>query len=115
MSDWTIEYLEEARTDLEHLNRSQQLQVLKAIIKVSANPLPTTESGLGKPLGNRLSANLAGYLEIKLQKAGLRIVYRLMRDDQKIRIIIISVRDYDTVYKMAHKRIKLILNSQLAL
>jgi len=47
---WIVEYLEEAEKDLKELDRSQQLQVLKSIKKVSANPLPNTEGGFGKPL-----------------------------------------------------------------
>ena len=103
---WAIEYTNEAESDLKSLDRSQQLQVLKAIDKVSENPLPQSEGGYGKPLGNRMSANLAGYLKIKLLKLGLRVVYSVVRDKNIMRIIIISVRDDDTVYKLAKKRIK---------
>ncbi len=106
MSEWSIEYTKEANDDLMDLDRTQQLLVLKAIKKVSSNPLPNSEGGLGKPLGNHLSAKLAGYQKIKLKKAGLRVVYRLVMDDHIMRIIIISVRDDDTVYKMAQDRIK---------
>lgn len=35
--DWAIEYKTEAQKDLKLLDRSQQIQVLKAIRKVSAN------------------------------------------------------------------------------
>jgi mRNA interferase RelE/StbE len=106
MSEWAIEYIKEASDDLKELDRTQQLQVLKAIKKVSANPLPNSEGGLGKPLGNHLSTKLAGYLKIKLLKAGLRVVYCLVMDKNIMRIIIISVRDDDTVYKMAQDRVK---------
>jgi mRNA interferase RelE/StbE len=40
---WTIEYLKEAEKDLLGLDHSQRLQVLKAIEKVSENPLPNHE------------------------------------------------------------------------
>jgi mRNA interferase RelE/StbE len=99
---WTIEYLKEAKTDLQELDHSQQLFVLKAIEKVSTNPLPSTEGGLGKPLRNEL----AGYLKIKLVRLGLRVVYRLIRDKQSMRIIIISVRSDEKVYKLAQERIR---------
>jgi mRNA interferase RelE/StbE len=82
------------------------MQVLKAIQKVSANPLPNTEGGLGKPLGSHLTSKLTGYLKIKLQKLGIRVVYRLIRNQNTMRIIIISVRDDDTVYRMAQERLK---------
>lgn len=76
MSAWRIEYIKAAEKDLLALDHSQQLQVLKAIEKVSANPLPTNEGGLGKPLGSHSGNNLTGYLKIKLLKLGLRVVIR---------------------------------------
>ncbi len=102
---WIVEYLEEAEKDLKELDRSQQLQVLKSIKKVSANPLPNTEGGFGKPLGSHLSANLAGYFKIKLLKLGIRVVYSLVREKSVMKIIIISVRDDEKVYKIAQERI----------
>ena len=106
MSEWSVTYAKEAVNDLKSLDRSQQLQVLKAIKKVSENPLPNSEGGYGKPLGNNLTSKLTGYLKIKLVKVGLRVVYTLVRTENTMRIIIISVRDDDTVYKMAQERIK---------
>ena len=106
MSEWAIEYTKEAVADLKALDRTLQLLVLKAIEKVSANPLPNSEGGYGKPLGNHLSSKLAGYMKIKLLKAGLRVVYGLVREGSIMRIIIISVRDDETVYKLAQERIK---------
>ena len=106
MSKWKGEYTKEAADDLKDLDRSRQKQVLKAIDKVSENPLPNTEGGLGKPLGNHATTKLAGYLKIKLKSVGLRVVYRAARDDKKMRIIIISVRDDSEVYKMAQERMK---------
>lgn len=106
MSSWQIEYIPAALEDLRSLDRSQQLQVLKAIEKVSANPLPNSEGGLGKPLGSHSGANLTGYLKIKLLKLGLRVVYRVVRENSVMRIIVISVRDDEAVYKLARDRIK---------
>ena len=106
MSSWQIEYIPAALEDLRSLDRSQQLQVLKAIEKVSANPLPNSEGGLGKPLGSHSGANLTGYLKIKLLKLGLRVVYRVVRENNVMRIIVISVRDEEAVYKLAKDRIK---------
>ena len=106
MSGWSIEYIPEARNDLRALDRTQQMQVLKAIEKVSANPLPNTEGGLGKPLGSHSGNNLTGYLKIKLLKLGLCVVYKVVREDNAMKVIIISVRDDETVYKMAKERIK---------
>lgn len=104
--DWIIEYTKGAENDLKSLDRTQQLQVLKSISKVSANPLPKAEGGYGKPLGNHMSSKLSGYLKIKLMKLGLRVVYGLERKGNIMKIIIISIRDDETVYKMAQERIK---------
>lgn len=101
---WTIKYLKEAVKDLEGLDRSQQIQVLKAIKKVSQNPLPNYEGGYGKPLGNHSDKKLAGYCKIKLLKLGIRIVYGLVKENEVMRIIVISIRDDETVYKLAEKR-----------
>ena len=103
---WIVEYLKEAETDLKGLDHSQQIQVLKAIKKVSANPLPNTKGGYGKPLGNQASSKLAGYLKIKLLKLGIRVVYRLVEEKGIMRIIIISVREDEKVYKLIQERIK---------
>lgn len=104
--DWVVEYLKDAETDLKGLDHSQQIQVLKAIKKVSTNPLPNTKGGYGKPLGHHLTSNLAGYLKIKLLKLGIRIVYRLVEEKGIMRIIIISVREDEKVYKLIQERLK---------
>ena len=104
--DWKTEYLDEAKGDLEGLDLSGKMQVLKAIKKVSANPLPQSEGGYGKPLGNHQSSKLSGYFKIKLLKLGIRVVYGLVRERDTMKIIIISVRDDETVYRMAEGRIR---------
>ena len=49
MSAWRIEYIKAAEKDLLALDRSQQLQVLKAIEKISVNPLSINAGGLDLP------------------------------------------------------------------
>lgn len=103
---WKVEYLPQAVQDLEKLDNSQRIFVLKGIEKVKQNPLPDFEGGYGKPLGNHKNSRLAGYLKIKLKKLGLRIVYRIVKQNRVMKIIIISIRDDEAVYKMAESRIK---------
>ncbi len=98
---WIVKFTKEAQQDLESLDGSQRVQVLKAIKKVSNNPLPNTEGGYGKPLGSHMSSNLTGYMKIKLSKLGLRVVYGIERQGNIMVIIIISIRDDETVYKIA--------------
>ncbi len=103
---WSIEYLKEAEKDLIKFDHSQKLQILKAIAKVSENPLPDYEGGYGKPLGNHNTSRLAGYYKIKLLKLGIRVVYGLVKEDEKMKIIVISIRAEELVYKTAEKRIR---------
>ena len=83
---WNVRYLEEAYCDLKNLDNSIQKLVVKAIRKVSQNPLPNNEGGYGKPLSNQKDSKLAGLLKIKLLKAGIRIVYRLEIKDGRFLI-----------------------------
>jgi mRNA interferase RelE/StbE len=77
---------------------------LKAIEKVSHNPLPSTEGGYGKPLGNKNIANLTGLLKIKIKNPGIRVVYRLVRENKTMKIVVIAIRDDNYVYREAQKR-----------
>ena len=103
---WKIEYLKEAIEDIKQLDQGQRVQVVKAINKVAVNPLPQTEGGYGKPLGKKSGTNLTGYCKIKLLKLGLRVVYQLARENNSMRIIVVSARNDDEVYLIAQKRKK---------
>ena len=102
---WEVKYHEKAVKDLADLNNSAKVRVVKAVNKVSQNPLPRTEGGYGKPLGNRPSSKLAGLMKIKLKGLGLRVVYQLIRESTAMRMIVISIRDDSRVYKEAESRI----------
>jgi len=102
---WDVKYHKKAEKDLAVLDISVAARVIKAITKVTRNPLPQSEGGYGKPLGNRSSSKLAGCLKIKMKNDGLRVVYRLIREEGVMKIIIISVRDDDKVYKEAERRL----------
>lgn len=102
---WKVEYISEAVKDLDRLDNSQRILVLKGIQKVQQNPLPDYEGGYGKPLGNHKGSKLAGYLKIKMKKLGLRVVYKVIKENNIMKIIIIAVRDDEAVYKMAEERI----------
>ena len=106
MMAWDISYHKKAEDDLAALDKPVSARVIKAINKVSQNPLPQSEGGYGKPLGNKQSSKLAGCMKIKLKSLGIRVVYQLIRTDSVMKIVIISVRDDDEVYKEAERRIK---------
>jgi len=105
MTPWSVEYCKKAEKDLADLNKSASARVLKAINKVALNPLPQSEGGYGKPLGNKQSSKLAGCMKIKLKSLGIRVVYRLIREDEIMKIVIISIRDDDEVYRVAEQRL----------
>ena len=101
---WEVEYLEEAKDDLKRLDNSVSCQVLKGIKKVQQNPLPNYEGGYGKPLGNKDNNNLTDLLKIKFVKIGIRVVYKLVRENNKMKIVVISARAENEVYRLAGER-----------
>lgn len=103
---WEVVYLPEALNDLRSLDGSQRLLVKKAIEKLKMNPLPETEGGYGKWLGNKSGRNLSGFLKVKLCGPGLRIVYQLLRIEGHVLIVVIGAREDSEVYDLAYNRIK---------
>jgi mRNA interferase RelE/StbE len=102
--NWKLEYLPEAEKDLRQLSGNQRLLVLKAIKKVQTNPLPMNEGGYGKPLGKKSGTDLTGLLKIKLRGAGLRVVYKLVRTESEMLVVVIGARADDEVYETAGQR-----------
>jgi mRNA interferase RelE/StbE len=101
---WKIEYIKEAQRDLQKLDAYNRRIILKAIEKAAQRPLPPPD-GIGKPLGNHAAANLSGYYKIKLRDLGYRVVYGLVREGNVMKVIVISIRDDDAVYREAERRI----------
>ena len=89
---WETNYLPEADEDLAKLDDSTRLLIRKAIKKTQTNPLPANEGGYGKPHGNKGNRNLTGLLKIKLKSSGIRVVYKLVRQEGKMLIIVIGIR-----------------------
>ncbi len=101
---WKLVYLPEAAKDLKNLDGNQRLTVVKAIGKVLENPLPVNEGGYGKPLGNKHGNNLSSLLKIKLKNVGIRIVYKLIKTETQMLVVVIGARADDEVYKTAQHR-----------
>ncbi|MCD7785725.1 MAG: type II toxin-antitoxin system RelE/ParE family toxin [Oscillospiraceae bacterium] len=91
---------------MNELDRSVKVQVFKGIKKVSQNPLPQSEGGYGKALGNKGNMNLTNLLKIKFRDIGIRVVYKVFREDTIMKIIVVSARTDEKVYKEAVKRRK---------
>lgn len=104
--NWQVKYLPEAKEDLKSLAGNQRILVAKAIEKVRQNPLPVNEGGYGKPLGNKGNNDLSGFLKIKLRGAGIRVVYKVIKTETEMLIVVIGARADDEVYQIAGKRVK---------
>jgi len=102
--NWELDYVPEARKDIKDLDRSQQIVVTKALKKVKTNPLPQNEGGYGKPLGKKHGRDLTNFLKIKLRGEGIRIVYKLIRTETKMLVVVVGVREDEEVYEIAHRR-----------
>ncbi len=103
---WDVKYLPEALDDLDKLDGSQRKLVLKSIEKVRKNPLSQQEGGYGKLLGKRGNTDLTGFLKIKLRASGLRLVYKVIKQEDRMLIVVIGAREDEEVYSIAEKRIK---------
>lgn len=103
---WKLKYLPEAEKDFYALSRNRQIIVEKAIKKIKTNPMPQSEGGYGKPLGHKHGTNLTGYLKVKLRKEGIRIVYKLIRTESEMLVVVIGMREDDEVYEIAKNRIR---------
>ena len=102
--NWTLKYLPEVEKDLKQLGGNQRILVQKAVRKVRTNPLPASEGGYGKPLGNKGGTDLTGLLTIKLKSAGIRVVYKLIRTETEMLVIVVGARADDEVYETAQHR-----------
>ena len=56
-------------------------------------------------MGNHSGLKLSGLLKIKLKKLGIRVVYKLIRTEDKMYILVIGMRAEDEVYEEAKNRI----------
>ena len=102
--NWTLKYLPEVEKDLKPLGGNQRILVQKAIRKVQTNPLPANEGGYGKPLGNKGGSDLTGLLKVKLKSAGICVVYKLIRTETEMLVVVVGARADDEVYETAQHR-----------
>ncbi len=109
--EWKIEYIKEAQRDLKNLDPYNRKLILKAIQKTALRPLPPPD-GIGKPLGNHSATKLSGYYKIKLRDLGYRVVYGLVRENNVMKVIVISIRDDELVYKEAERRIQNLISPE---
>ena len=102
---WNIRYLDEVDGDFKKLDGSQKIKVRKAIKRTLTNPLPHSEGGYGIELGHKGGINLTNCLEIKLRGEGLRVIYKLIRTETEMLVIIVGLKEDEEVYDEANERI----------
>ena len=103
--NYRVKMSDEAEEDLKDFNKAQRAQITRAINKFAINPLPKNEGGYGNPLGNKGGRNLTGLCKITFKKMGVRVIYRLIREDELMRIIVIAARSDEEVYNIASDRL----------
>ena len=103
---WKLNYLPEVKKDFDSLDGNQKIFVRKAIEKTQQNPLPRSEGGYGISLGHKGTYNLTNYLEIKLRGAGIRVIYKLIRTETEMLVVVIGMREDEDVYEVAQQRIE---------
>lgn len=106
MTKWTEDFVEEAQKEFNNLDGHQKKIVAKAIKKTLENPLPYTEGGYGIPLGNKHGFNLTNCCEIKLRGQGIRVIYKLIKNEMVMLNIAIDKRSDLEAYRIAFERIK---------
>lgn len=72
--------------------------------KVQKNPVSKEDGGYGTPLGNKEGNNRTGLFKIKFLKYGIRVVYKLERHDNSMKVIVISAGAENKVYDEAGSR-----------
>lgn len=93
---------EDAREDLRDLDRSVQVQVLKALKKLEENP-----EQRGQPLGSRSGGNLTTFRKLVVGNRDYRIIYRVQSDGTVVVVWVIARRADDEAYDLAMTRLRL--------
>lgn len=99
---WKIIMTQLALRDLARFNKKQREQIDNMVKRFSENPLPRSEGGYGLPL----SGELAGYFKIRLLDAGIRVVYGLKREKNRMIVVVIGLRRDNAVYITAAQRLR---------
>jgi mRNA interferase RelE/StbE len=95
---YKIKFHTEAQKELNELDGSVKLIVLKQIRKLMTKPF------LGVSLGNKAGSDLTGYRKLYANKKQIRIVYRIDEGKIEIYIITINKRENLDVYNIANSR-----------
>jgi mRNA interferase RelE/StbE len=92
---------DDAREDLRDLDRSVQIQVLKALTKLRDNP-----EQRGAPLGRRSTSNLTSFRKLVVGNRDYRIIYRVEADGTVVVVWVIGRRADGEAYELAMARLR---------
>jgi len=96
---YSVEFKEEAISELKAFNKREQILIAKQINKISTAP------ELGKLLGNVNGYNLSGCRKMYVDKKRIRVVYKIVEQIIVIEIIAIGKREDMQVYAKAAQRL----------
>lgn len=98
-----VAFWDEAAKDYKKLDGS-----LRQWVDAAVRRLEQRGSEIGKRLSNNSYSELAGFKELKNQKLGIRLVFRVQQDGkiEIIEIVAIGKRDSAQVFKEVEKRRK---------
>ncbi len=99
--NYKIRFHIDAKKELDDLDGSVRLIVLRQIKKLETKPL------LGEALGNIGGLDLTGFRKMYADRKKIRIVYRIFEEEVEVFIIAINKREKSKVYEIATKRKKL--------
>jgi mRNA interferase RelE/StbE len=97
-----VRLTDEARDDLQDLDRSVQIQVLKGLKKLKTNP-----EQRGAPLGRRSTSNLTTFRKLVVGDRDYRIIYRVEVDGSVVVVWVIGRRPDGEAYELALTRLRL--------
>lgn len=98
-----VRFFPDAEADLEALDRSRRVKVIKAIVKIARAP-----NAYGKPLENQGGRPLFGFRSAYVDDKRVRIIWRVV-DNGDVEIMVVAaigIRDKMQVYQTAAKRLE---------
>ena len=96
--NYTIKFHPLAEKELNKLDGSIKILVIKQISKLKNNP------DYGEDLGNKQGYDLTGYKKIYVNNKRIRIIYKVEKEKVLIKIIAIGKREDFEVYQDANER-----------
>lgn len=95
---YSVTLTADAADDFRRLDGSLKQPVAKQLKKLETSPL------LGEHLGNKAGLDLTGYYKLYAAKKDIRIVYRIIEQEEIVEVVAIGKREELAVYRTSRKR-----------